>query len=251
VSVVDSESRDTAVVDAPPEDVPSEDTMVGDPDSGGSGLTCADIDAARNIGFGVVDGDNAGADNTYLECGEGPEQLVSWAAPATGFYSVRVTSPTMVPQLGVLADDCVGMEVACDMDPVVGGDTGAGNTSQVLRMFDAGAPVVFIVSDAYMDTGGNYTLDIEEASCAGAVDAGVTLGLRKGSTTPGSRWFDGTCGTGDTREATIRFEAPMDGEYDIDTSGSGFDTVLYVRDGDCSGPEIACNKIDPEAWVAA
>jgi len=245
VSVVDSGSRDTAVVDAPPGDTRVEDTRVGDPDTGGdSGLTCADIDAGRGVGLGLVSGDSTGASNTYLECGEGPEQLVSWAAPATGLYSVRVTSTTMVPQLGVLADDCVGAEIACDLEPAFGGDFGP-STSQVVRRFAAAEPVVFVVSDSFTDVGGAYTMDIEEASCDAAVDAGMTLGLLKGSTTPGSRWFDGTCGRGDTREATIRFEAPMDGSYDIDTAGSGFDTVLYVRDGDCSGPELACNNDRP------
>ncbi|MCZ7679439.1 MAG: hypothetical protein M5U28_12030 [Sandaracinaceae bacterium] len=55
----------------------------------------------------------------------------------------------------------------------------------------------------------------------------------------------GSCG-GAGSELTFRWVAPSDGMYyfsTLDTLGRGetFDTVLYLLDGGCTGPEIACN----------
>ena len=52
-----------------------------------------------------------------------------------------------------------------------------------------------------------------------------------------------SCGGGGNgaRDASYRWTAPVAGEYIVDTSGSGLNTVLYVRDGSCSGAELACN----------
>jgi hypothetical protein len=62
-----------------------------------------------------------------------------------------------------------------------------------------------------------------------------------GSTAGGmSAWF-GSCGGYSAPEATLRFTAAVTGSYAIDTVGSAFDTILYVRRGTCTGPELACN----------
>jgi hypothetical protein len=52
-----------------------------------------------------------------------------------------------------------------------------------------------------------------------------------------------SCGGGGNSapEASFRFTAPASGSYQIGTLGSAFDTVLYVRDGTCSGAQLACN----------
>jgi hypothetical protein len=50
-----------------------------------------------------------------------------------------------------------------------------------------------------------------------------------------------SCGFSSAPEATYSFTAPADGTYQIDTFGSGYDTVLHVRDGSCQGAELACN----------
>jgi hypothetical protein len=43
-------------------------------------------------------------------------------------------------------------------------------------------------------------------------------------------------------EAVFAFTAPSAGTYLIETTGSSFDTVLAVLDGDsCSADELACN----------
>jgi hypothetical protein len=51
-----------------------------------------------------------------------------------------------------------------------------------------------------------------------------------------------SCGGGGAQapDFSYRYTAPVTGSYAIDTFGSAFDTLLYVRPS-CSGPEIACN----------
>lgn len=67
-----------------------------------------------------------------------------------------------------------------------------------------------------------------------------------------------SCGDGGNNapERSFLFQAPTDGCYRIDTLGSGFDTLLYVRRGEtCEGPEVACNDnadsatLDSEVFV--
>jgi outer membrane protein assembly factor BamB len=51
-----------------------------------------------------------------------------------------------------------------------------------------------------------------------------------------------SCGNGGDQapDFTYRYTAPVAGSYVIDTFGSAYDTLLYVRN-DCFGDEIACN----------
>jgi hypothetical protein len=42
-------------------------------------------------------------------------------------------------------------------------------------------------------------------------------------------------------DATYRWTAPAAAKYSIDTFGSAYDTLLYVRNGGCSGSQLACN----------
>ncbi|MDQ3034243.1 MAG: hypothetical protein M3Y87_17675 [Myxococcota bacterium] len=55
----------------------------------------------------------------------------------------------------------------------------------------------------------------------------------------GSSTASGSCGGGGP-EAFFTFRAPHDGEYTFSTLAE-LDTVLYVRRGECAGPELACN----------
>ena len=40
----------------------------------------------------------------------------------------------------------------------------------------------------------------------------------------------------------FRWIAPNDGTYLFNTFDSNFDTVLYLREGDCVGAEVTCNR---------
>ncbi|EDM79198.1 putative lipoprotein [Plesiocystis pacifica SIR-1] len=45
----------------------------------------------------------------------------------------------------------------------------------------------------------------------------------------------------DSREWRLRFVAPSTGSFRFDTSGSDFDTTLFVHEGECGEQELACN----------
>jgi hypothetical protein len=55
-----------------------------------------------------------------------------------------------------------------------------------------------------------------------------------------------SCGDGGNQapDVTFSYTPPASGFYQIDTTGSSFDTILYVRRATCSGTEVACNDDD-------
>jgi hypothetical protein len=76
------------------------------------------------------------------------------------------------------------------------------------------------------------------------VDLGSALPVTYSGTTTGSiNAFFGSCGGGGASapEQTFVWTAPASDTYRIDTFGSAFDTILYVRSGSCDGPEVVCN----------
>jgi hypothetical protein len=62
-----------------------------------------------------------------------------------------------------------------------------------------------------------------------------------GNTTDHFDMFTGSCGDGPAPNWELGFIAPWDGHFAFDTSGSSFDTVVYVHDGECGDKELACN----------
>ncbi|MCA9545271.1 MAG: hypothetical protein KC613_12795, partial [Myxococcales bacterium] len=78
------------------------------------------------------------------------------------------------------------------------------------------------------------------ADACGAAEA-VDLPLRVRGTTAGANDFQGACG-GRGPEAVYTFTAAADGVACADTTGSGYDTLLYVRRAACAdGAQVACN----------
>ena len=51
----------------------------------------------------------------------------------------------------------------------------------------------------------------------------------------------GSCGLGDAPDFQVGFVAPWAGAYTFDSSGSSFDTVVYVNAGACGDEELGCN----------
>ena len=75
--------------------------------------------------------------------------------------------------------------------------------------------------------------DVNLGSVLGAVAMGTTA--TKGDELSGCGSFG--------EDVSYGWVAPATGMYTIDTCGSSMtlDTVLYVRDGDCMGTQLACN----------
>jgi hypothetical protein len=76
------------------------------------------------------------------------------------------------------------------------------------------------------------------------IDLGSTAPVSySGTTVGGVNFYAGTCGGGGASapERTFVWTAPATDSYHIDTFDSPLDTVLYVRNGNCNGPQLACN----------
>ncbi len=93
--------------------------------------------------------------------------------------------------------------------------------------------------DHESDTGTSDTSDTNDCWDLESAD-GVLPIVVQGSTLGASDDALGSCGQFVAPDFTFGFEAPFDGEFVFDTSGSSFDTVLYVEEGVC-GDELACN----------
>ena len=77
-------------------------------------------------------------------------------------------------------------------------------------------------------------------------DLGSSLPVSVSGSTAGAANLAGGASCGgyggsNAPDASFLYTAPVSGSYTIDTAGSAFDTVLYVRSTTCSGAELACN----------
>jgi hypothetical protein len=79
--------------------------------------------------------------------------------------------------------------------------------------------------------------------CTGSTDVRgtVSAGTRFTGTTSGSSQHTGSCGGSSAPEAFYHFTIVETSDIFISTHGTGFDTVVYVRDCNCTGTERACN----------
>ena len=112
---------------------------------------------------------------------------------------------------------------------------------------DARAPVDAARDGTPADVAEDAPVGPDVGACR-AMPLGSRLGsLATGSTT-GASALEGTCGGADAPEAIFSWTAPRAGTFRFDTGGSDIDTVLYVLDGSCSGPELDCND-DAEKTV--
>jgi hypothetical protein len=103
------------------------------------------------------------------------------------------------------------------------------------------------------DAGGSHPLsDVQIPTACEPIELGSTLGspIARGHTQGRStQHFTRNCGvepgaTGggvDAPEAVYRWTAPETGVFTFDTTGSEFDTLLYLRRESCEGVELSCN----------
>lgn len=74
----------------------------------------------------------------------------------------------------------------------------------------------------------------------GVLETAVGSGLVEVPTAAAGDDFTGSCGGAGSSDVAYQWDVPFDGFFVIDTQGSDFDTLLYLRD-DCEGDELACN----------
>jgi hypothetical protein len=84
------------------------------------------------------------------------------------------------------------------------------------------------------------THELVAFACADETTMGPLPLSLSGTTTGAGNETAPPCAGADADDYAFQFTAPFTATYDIDTGGSGFDTILYVL-SDCGGPPIACN----------
>lgn len=210
-----------------------------DPDCAAvSRCACARDDAGSRLGRAIFTGTTAGATHRLTaSCGRGPspERLVRWTAPRAGTFSFDLTGSdrNFDTVLGVLRGECEGAEVACN-------DDASGPQSAARVTVTAGERITLLIEGKDAATGA-FQLNAEALDACPDRDLASATGasVATGSVGDTGGTFFATCGRSG-RDVLLRWTAPSAGEWRFDTAGSGYDTVLHLRDGDCAGPELAC-----------
>jgi hypothetical protein len=87
------------------------------------------------------------------------------------------------------------------------------------------------------------------AQQTGTCEAPIRIGAGEfsGSTTHGESENEGTCANSAARELVYRLDLAARQSVSVDVTTQRFDSVLYVRKGDCTddGAEVACNDDSP------
>jgi len=187
--------------------------------------------------FGTTQG---GIDKLVGSCSnqaEAPDYTYSFTAPADGEFVFDTLGSAFNTVLYVLdGPACNGNEIACS-------DNYAGPSSALSVQLTEGETVTVVV-DGNFGQQGAFQLNVSQLG-GGACpdeDIGSTVPQTVVGTTAGAdNTVAGTCGGFTSGDDTYLFTADTDGLYVFDTIGSAYDTVLFLRDADCSGTELACN----------
>jgi hypothetical protein len=97
------------------------------------------------------------------------------------------------------------------------------------------------IDGAPLDSGAEAEAAPPALPCPASVALPLGKPIATGSTVNRSDTTRGTCVSGIGNDIAFDWVAPYSDWYSINTTGSTFDTVLYLRDGTCSGTELACN----------
>lgn len=167
------------------------------------------------------------------------DQGYLFTPPVDGTYTFEVTNNTFDTLLYILDGECSGAEIACN-DNLVGTLNGASGLAIGLT---GGQPVTVVVDGMF----GSGTFDLNIGMLAGDCpdeDLGnMAPPFTVSDTTVGEdNATTGTCGGLSSTDFAYTWTAPFEATFSFDTFGTGFDTVVYVLDGACTGPELACSN---------
>lgn len=262
-AAIDDASSEGSTGSAPEPAPPSGDTSDGSTSTTTDGITTDPTNASTETGdpsgsSGELDptgdelsctvdtlddtspGSTAGQPNaTSGSCGgeQAPDQAFEFTAPQDGEFTFSTDGSDFDTVLYVLdGDDCTGAELGCDDD---GGDS---IQSRVTVTLNAGQTVAVVV-DGYDDSSGAFVLTTSAQTADGCAptDLAGPLPLTESGSTLGVSVTEGSCGGDAAPEIAFAWTATQAGAYTIHTTGSDFDTVLYVRDGSCVGAELDCD----------
>lgn len=198
-------------------------------------LVCPLDDLGDTVPQSVAGDTSALFAGTAGTCGGtgGREAGYLFTAPAAGTYSFDTFGSAFASVLYVRDGGCEGAELACDAEGI-------------LVDMALGQQVAIVVDSTFAS--GAYELHINGLGGA-CPDQDLGNGIPQtiaGNTSGGDNSESGSCGGAFSPDDLYLFTAPQDGLYQFDTIGSALDTVLYVQDGGCGGPELDCN----DDWIA-
>ena len=178
------------------------------------------------------------------------EAVFAWTPAASGIATIQTcgTGTTYDSVLYVRRSACSGAsELACN-DDTAGCGTGEPSDhhgSRITLSVNAGQ-TYFIAVDGYATATGTFSLLVVPPSgtCANPYTIPAGGGVLAGATS-GAGQLAGTCApTGTSPEVVYQWTPGTSGAATLQTCGGGtsYDTVLYMRSGDClAGAELACN----------
>lgn len=192
-------------------------------------------------------GNSADATDDYSLCmgfgGTGALDVsFEWTAPKQGLFTIDTVGSDFDTVLGAKLGTCADEEpwAACNNNLYDVGDV-VDPDSRIQVGLQEGESVTLYLDGRYASSVGDYQLTIDELECpAPEVLDGPFPVEGFGSIDWGDGLYTGSCG-GAGEELAFSWTAPEAGLYAIDTFGSDDDTVLYVRDEACWGPELGCN----------
>ena len=170
-----------------------------------------------------------------------PDVVYAFTPSSGGTWQIDTNGSGYDTLLHVHGSPCLGTELYCDDD---GGD---GANSLITASLSAGV-TYYIVVDGW-STSGTYTLNVTRPT---TLAPGDTCASSSGFITGSGTWTGNscsyihdytpsTCGSGSAPDLVYGLSVGYYREVAIDLYYSGYDTMLYVRSGSCTGTEVACN----------
>lgn len=204
---------------------------------------CDPADLGSAIGSAVAENLNPSINAMAGSCGgdTGFEEIFSWTAPSDGTYIMDTMEWYRDTVLYVLEGSCDGMEIACNESP------STSQRSVVSVDVQEGEELTIVVDTNGSDeTTTGLSIYPQSDPCSSSLQSADSWSedfIHVDSSYAGSCvpmispiWWEWT--------------APSDGLYTINTSGSDFDTVLYILDT-CTGSELSCNDDYTDLYAAA
>ncbi|TPV92847.1 MAG: hypothetical protein B7733_23635 [Myxococcales bacterium FL481] len=165
----------------------------------------------------------------------GPEVAYTWSPPQTGFYVFDTFGSQIDTVLSIAQGNCEGDVISCN-------DDAAGQfASSAGVLADEGDVLTVVVEGKLPGDTGEFILNVTSGSCP-EVDLGsVEPHSLLDTTATAGDMLSGSCADEPAPGHVYHWRAPVTGAYRFDTYGSKVENVLFIRDGDCSGPELGCS----------
>jgi hypothetical protein len=176
-------------------------------------------------------------DDVFQECSSYPnERRFIWIPPQDGEYVLRQGADGN-PHAFARLNGCDANGQSCE-----GSGDGSNNLQTVFSATAGHEQVIISEWEAVVPGDVTLTIDLFDENAGCGEDLGSQIPTIVADTTVGSGdEYGGSCASNPAPERELHWTAPETGTYRFSLEGSDFDTLLYIRDGGCGGPELGCN----------